>query len=213
LALSRYSAGMRGDLNQDSVIHDLQSITQRIDLAALFPVAQRLEVELGSGDGSFLTAYAAAHPECNFIGVERLLGRVRKTDRKARRGGLKNVRCVRIESAYFLEFLLPPHCVSVLHIYFADPWPKRKHWRHRLINPLFPRIAAQALSPDGTIFLRTDDQEYFNQMQEVFQASPLFREVSTPTELAAVLTDFERGFNAQGIPTQRAAFQRTGESL
>ena len=129
---------MRGGLDQDSIIHDLQSITERIDLVALFPLDQRLELELGSGDGSFLTTYAAAHPECNFIGVERLLGRVRKTDRKARRGGLQNVRCVRIESAYFLEFLLPPHCVSTLHIYFADPWPKRKHWRHRLINPCFP---------------------------------------------------------------------------
>jgi len=199
---------MLSGLAQDSVIHDLKSITERIDLAALFPAAQRLEVELGSGDGTFLTTYAAAHPEVNFIGVERLLGRVRKTDRKARRGGLKNVRCVRIESAYFLEFLLPRHCVSAIHIYFPDPWPKRKHWRHRLINELFPGIVSRALRPDGTVFLRTDDLDYFNQMQEVFQASPLFLPVETPPEVAAVLTDFERGFNSQGIPTQRAAFQR-----
>ena len=67
------------------VTFDLQSITERIDLGSLFSVEQPLEVELGSGDGSFLTAYAAAHPERNFIGIERLLGRVRKTERKARR--------------------------------------------------------------------------------------------------------------------------------
>jgi tRNA (guanine-N7-)-methyltransferase len=199
---------MHGGTRSVGVIHELQSITERIDLGSLFPLAQPLEVELGSGDGSFLAAYAAAHPEHNFIGIERLLGRIRKTERKARRAGLVNLRCVRIESAYFLDFLLPRHCVSVLHIYFPDPWPKRKHRRHRLINEQFPGIAAQALALDGKVLLRTDDEDYFRQMLEVFRGSPLFREAETPRELAVVLTDFEREFNARGIPTQRAAFQR-----
>jgi len=192
------------------VTFDLHSITERIDLGSLFPVEQPLEVELGSGDGSFLTAYAAAHPERNFIGIERLLGRVRKTERKARRAGLVNLRCVRIESAYFLEYLLPPHRVSTIHIYFPDPWPKRKHRRHRLVNEQFPRIASQALTANGKVFLRTDDLDYFSQILEVFRGSPLFREVETPPMLAGVLTDFERDFHASGIPTQRAAFGRSG---
>ena len=199
---------MQSGIAQVRIIYDLQSITERIDLSCLFPAARPLEVELGSGDGSFLAAYAAAHPEHNFIGTERLLGRARKTERKARRAGLMNLRCVRIESAYFLEYLLPQHCVSAIHIYFPDPWPKRKHRRHRLINEQFPQLASQALTLDGRVFLRTDDLDYFGQMQEVFRGSPLFREVETPVELAAVLTDFERDFNARGIRTQRAAFRR-----
>ena len=86
------------------MIYPLTSILDRIELARLFSKPQPLEVELGSGDGSFLAEYAARHPERNFIGVERLLGRLRKLDRKGRRAGLANLRGVRIESAYFLEY-------------------------------------------------------------------------------------------------------------
>src|SRR3954466_13842046 len=98
-----------------SLIHQLDSILERLDLSKLFPVAQPLEVELGSGDGSFLAAYASRLPQHNFIGVERLLGRIRKLERKARRHGLTNIRGVRIESSYFLEYLLPRHSVTALH--------------------------------------------------------------------------------------------------
>ncbi len=86
----------------------LASITERLELAELFPAVQPLEVELGSGDGSFLVNYAKLHPERNFLGVERLLGRLRKLDRKGLRAGLANLRGLRIESAYCLEYLLPP---------------------------------------------------------------------------------------------------------
>jgi hypothetical protein len=86
---------------------------------------QPLEVELGCGDASFLVEYARRNPAKNFIGVERLLGRLQKLDRKGRRAGLKNLRGVRIESAYFLQYLLPPHSAQALHIYFPDPWPKK----------------------------------------------------------------------------------------
>ena len=77
-------------------------------------------------------------PDRNFIGVERLLGRIRKLDRKGRRAGLTNLRGVQIESSYFLQYLLPPRSASVLHIYFPDPWPKKKHRKYRLINESFP---------------------------------------------------------------------------
>ena len=189
------------------LIVPLSSIVERIDLAELFPRNQPLDVELGSGDGSFLAEYARLHPGQNFIGVERLLGRMRKLDRKGRRAGLTNLRGVRIESAYFLEYLLPPHTAVALHIYFPDPWPKRKHRRHRLINERFPFVARQALAPGGTVYLRTDDQDYFGQMLGVFAAEPAFRPVDTPAELSALLTDFEKDFQARGIRTLRAAYR------
>ena len=190
-----------------SLIYTLPSIVERIDLAKLFPTDQPLEVELGSGDGSFLAEYARRHPEHNFIGVERLLGRIRKLDRKGRRAGLTNLRGVRIESSYFLEYLLPPRSAVALHIYFPDPWPKRKHRRHRLINERFPALARQALAPGGTVYLRTDDEDYFEQMLAVFEPCQDFRPVETPGELAALLTDFEKDFQARGIKTLRAAYR------
>ena len=191
----------------DNLIFDLPTILQPLDLAALFARPQRLEVELGCGDASFLVEYARREPGGNFIGVERLLGRLQKLDRKGRRAGLNNVRGLRIESSYFLRYLLPAHSTAALHIYFPDPWPKKKHRRHRLINGQFPALARAALTPGGCVFLRTDDPDYFGQMNEVFGAAEGFAATDTPAALAGIATDFEREFNARGVPTLRAAFR------
>ena len=191
----------------ENLIVTLPSIVERLAVAQLFPASQPLEVELGCGDASFLAEYARQNPAKNFIGVERLLGRIQKLDKKGRRLGLTNTRGVRIESAYFLQYLLPPHAASALHIYFPDPWPKKKHHHHRLIGEQFPALARAALAPGGTVFLRTDDTDYFQQMNEVFGAAKEFEKVATPTALAEITTDFERDFNAQGIPTLRAAYK------
>ena len=189
-----------------NLIWELASITERMDLARVFTAMRPLEVELGCGDASFLAEYAARHPERNFLGVDRLLGRLRKLDRKGRRAGLTNLRGVRIECGYFLEWLLPPASVKALHIYFPDPWPKKKHRRHRLINERFPELARQALVPQGVVYLRTDDADYFAQMKAVFGVSSGFREIQTPAELAALFTDFEKEFQAKGAATLRAAY-------
>jgi tRNA (guanine-N7-)-methyltransferase len=193
-----------------NLIYALLSVVERIGLAELFAKEQPLEVELGSGDSSFLVEYARLRPEHNFIGVERLLGRLRKLGRKGRRAGLQNLRGVRIESAYFLEYLLPLHSAVGLHVYFPDPWPKRKHARHRLINERFPILASQALQPGGTVYLRTDDRTYFEQMLGVFGASPMFQAVEPPDSLCALLTDFEKDFQARGINTLSAAYRLAG---
>ena len=194
--------------SESNLIYELRSIVEPLELAEIFPKPQPLEVELGCGDASFLVDYASLNPDRNFLGVERLLGRLRKLDRKGRRAGLTNLRGVRIESAYFLEYLLPKHSAAALHIYFPDPWPKRKHWKNRLINERFPQLAREALATDGIVYLRTDDQTYFAQMQSVFALSQTFLPIETPSALAKIRTDFEKDFNAQGIQTLRAAYQR-----
>jgi tRNA (guanine-N7-)-methyltransferase len=193
-----------------SLVHPLASIVERLDLACLFANQQLLEVELGSGDGSFLAQFAALHPERNFIGIERLLGRLRKLERKGQRLNLANLRLLRIEASYFLEWLLPPRSIHALHVYFPDPWPKRKHQRHRLINERFPKLAGHALAAGGAVYLRTDDADYFSRMTKAFAACPSFKQVPTPEALAAVMTDFERGFLRRGVPTLRAAYQFNG---
>jgi len=194
--------------NQENLIVQLRSIVQRFVLAEIFQKPQPLEVELGCGDGSFLVEYARRNPAMNFIGVERLLGRIQKLDRKGRRAGLSNLRGVRIESSYFLQHLLPPLSAAALHIYFPDPWPKKKHRKHRLVVGNFPALAGAALASGGVVYFRTDDADYFTQMIEVFTASGEFQEVETPAELAKLPTDFEREFVARGVQTLRAAYQK-----
>lgn len=190
-----------------SLVYRPASYVERLDLAQLFLQAQPLEVEIGAGDGSFLLAYAQAHPNVNFLGVERLLGRVRKLDRKGRRAHLANLRLLRLEASYVVEFLLPPQSVQAMHIYFPDPWPKRRHHPRRLFNERFCQAVSCALVPGGCLFLRTDDPDYAEQMRRVAQAQPAFREVETPPALAAQVTDFEREYIAAGRPIYRLAFR------
>jgi tRNA (guanine-N7-)-methyltransferase len=191
-----------------NLIHTPSNYFEWLDPSALFIRPQPLEVELGCGDSSFLVELARRHPEHNFLGVERLMGRIRKLDRKGRRMGLANLRGLRIEASYCLERLLPAGIVSALHVYFPDPWPKRKHWSKRLVNEGFTRSAARILVPGGAVHLRTDDAPYFAQMTEVFAANKDFEPVETPADLAALLTDFERDFLAQGRTTHRASYRR-----
>ncbi|MEO6034694.1 MAG: tRNA (guanosine(46)-N7)-methyltransferase TrmB [Verrucomicrobiota bacterium] len=190
-----------------SLIHKLASVVECLSVEGLFPTTHPLEVELGAGDGSFLAKYATANPERNFIGVERLLGRLRKIDRKGLRAGLTNLRLVRIEASYLLEFLLPEKSVSAFHVYFPDPWPKRKHRKNRLVKERFTELAGKVLLPNGMIYLRTDDADYFAQMVRVFEANRSFTKVETPPALSSVVTDFERNFHLRGVPTLAAAYQ------
>lgn len=190
-----------------TLLHEFRTILEPLNLAEHFPTPQPLEVELGCGDGSFIVEWAQRNPGRNLLGVERLLGRIRKPDKRGRRAGLTNLNLVRIEISYFLEYLLPPASAEAIHVYFPDPWPKVKHRKYRLINERFPVLARRALKPGGVVYLRTDHVEYFTQMLAVFGADKSFVEVETPAELAAVTTDFEREFNAQGIPTNRSSWR------
>lgn len=195
-------------LQTPTLIHRPASFFEPLKLSELFAQPQPLEVELGAGDGSFLAQYAAQHPGRNFLGIERLLGRLRKIDRKGLRGGLKNLRLIRVEASYLIQYLLPRETVAALHVYFPDPWPKRKHRKNRLVNAEFVELARGVLQPGGMIFLRTDDADYFAQMTGVFGASSAFAASPTPPEIAEIITDFERGFQARGVPTLGAAYQK-----
>ena len=191
----------------DALLHDFQSITDPLSLEGLFPLPQPAELEIGCGDGGFLFEYAQRHPGRNFLGVERLLGRVRKLSKKGLREGLTNLRLLRIEARYVLEYLLPEHAFEALHIYFPDPWPKDRHRRHRLINETFPPLARRILRQKGVVYLRTDDPVYFGQMQETFQDLKDFSMENTPGEIASITTEFERQWLDQGRHIHRAAYR------
>ena len=132
---------------------------------------------------------------------------MKKVDREARKCQATNVALFRIEAAYLLQYLLPSDSFNAIHVYFPDPWPKVKHHKNRLINTEFPALAKRVLTADGRVYLRTDDLEYFEQMEEVFTQSPLFERVETPAELKAITTDFERQWNEQGIPTNYSSWR------
>lgn len=191
----------------DSLLHPFTSIITPLQMEELFSESRPTELEIGCGDGGFLLAYARDHPGQNFAGVERLLGRIRKLDKRARREDLQNLRLLRFEARYLIRHLLPADAFEAIHIYFPDPWPKDRHARHRLVDDDFPALAARLLTAHGVIHLRTDNEPYFKQMRSAFESHGGFAEEETPADLAARKTEFETVFNARGIPTRRASWR------
>ena len=177
----------------------------------IFPDAARpLEIDLGCGDGSFLIAMAQQHPERNFLGVERLAGRVAKVARKIAAAGLTNARVLRLESAYTVGWLLPTASVSRLHLLCPDPWPKKKHHARRLmIIEEFQKGLLRILQPHGEFLFKTDDAPYFEVGVEAWDAIPEVERLEWPEDaFYYAQTDFERQWLRQGKTMNRARWRK-----
>ena len=173
-----------------------------------------LEIDVGCGDGGFLLDLAAAHPERDFLGLEKLLGRARKVVRQAARRGLTNVKALQIDSPYAVRHLLPPGGISRLHLLFPDPWPKAKHAKNRLVQPAFCQDVHRLLRPGGEWLFKTDHPEYFAEAVATIQASGLFTATHWPADCFPYpLTDFERQWLAEGKTIRSARFTTTSRPL
>ena len=173
-------------------------ILESLSFAAIFENERPIEIDLGSGSGRFLIEAARQYPERNFFGVERLLGRVRKTLRAASRLGLTNVRVLRLEIDYTIRFLLSPGSVSRLHLSFPDPWPKRRHSRRRLVDEGFLAASASALAIGGELWIKTDHADYFQRITKAVDSrKDLF--VCVPWSEEYPRTDFEETYRSQNL--------------
>ncbi len=183
------------------------SLEAPLPVDELFDPARPLEVDCGCGKGRFLMARAAAHPDVQFLGIDRMLGRTQKLDRKIVRAGLANVKLLRMEAFYSLQQLLPPHRARTIYIFFPDPWPKRRHHRRRLFGPEFRDVLWTRLVPGGTVQVATDHLDYFADIRKCLAADARFREVPHMVRNAAEQTDFELYYRAHGYPVGECAFE------
>ncbi|MEM7146685.1 MAG: tRNA (guanosine(46)-N7)-methyltransferase TrmB [Verrucomicrobiota bacterium] len=160
---------------------------------------RELEVDLGAGDGGFVVEMGRRYPERDFLAVERLLGRARKIARRAARAGVTNVKSLRLESAYTVEWLLPEGAVSRVHLLFPDPWPKRRHRGRRMVcREDFHRGLRRVLRPGGTFCFKTDDAAYFESGVKAMAASEGFEAREWEADSYYAETDFERQWRAEG---------------
>jgi tRNA (guanine-N7-)-methyltransferase len=173
-----------------------------LDLVAIYGRSAPLEVDLGCGEGSFLAAIAAEKPGSNVLGIERQMGRVRSACRKIERQGLANARILHAEISYAVVEMLPEGSVTVFHLMFPDPWPKRRHAPRRLVNDVFFKAISRALVPDGVLRLATDHLDYFNDIGRLAARSTGFT-VDQPTGDTTAASKFEKMFLRQGTQIHR----------
>lgn len=173
----------------------------------IFGTSAPFEVDLGCGDGGFLLQMANHYPERSFLGVERLLGRVRGVCSKADAAQLTNVRVLRLESSYFLGWFLEPGCISRLHYLCPDPWPKARHHKNRLIQDSLMPILHRALADGGEVLFKTDHEEYYEWVVDHFQRSGLFDELEWDDDAFFYpKTDFQLQWESQGKTMYRKRF-------
>ena len=184
---------------------DVETLPKPLDLPALFGNDNPVELEIGIGKGTFITEQAKARPDTNFIGLEWAKWFWRYASDRLRRSNCTNARTARAEASFFLQEFVPDGTISVLHIYFPDPWPKARHHKRRLIQPKFMPIVERILVPDGRLQVVTDHQGYFEEnIEPSVRGSNLkvvdYNRPGSANEGEFVGTNFERKYRREGRP-------------
>lgn len=186
----------------------LADLEQPLRFEWLFPSSPEapVEIEIGAGRGDFLVDYAKANPQVNLIGIERKLTVLRRAISKIQRAGLKNVVLINAEINYLFDNYMLPDSLQAIHVYFPDPWPKKRHIKRRLFQPHTPERFLKVLKAGGFVHLRTDVQSYFQTMLEIFGANDAFMEIEPSPAVLQFLTAYEKRFVAEGKPVFRTSY-------
>lgn len=168
---------------------------------------QRLEVEIGCGNGHFLEEYCARNPQVLYLGIELKAGRCEKACRKVERRGLANAFVIEARAEEVLE-LLPESSVDLVHIYFPDPWPKSRHRRRRFLRmPNLDRLAG-LLSPGGGILFATDFFDYYLHTKLLFALHPRLEPALCDLPQELFVSVFGKRFLELGKTVRLAAARR-----
>ena len=164
-----------------------------------------LVLEIGSGMGETTATIAQAHPEIDFVAVEvhgpgvgSLLNAIEKNQ-------LANLRVIRHDAVPVLEHMVADGSLAAIHLFFPDPWPKKRHHKRRLVQPAFAALAARKLAPGGIIHAATNWPDYADWMDEVFSA--IF-EKATAGFVSKPVTKFEARGQRLGHPIRELFFRR-----
>jgi tRNA (guanine-N7-)-methyltransferase len=131
-------------------------------------------LELGSGWGEFCTEWMLKNPEHEYIALEIKADRIKNLSGKLRHFGIQNARILPVNFNWFLSELFTPNSFDLIVINFPDPWPKKRHWKHRLIQSEFPEKISKLLRPSGKVYIATDYGPYARKIISVFRKNPIF---------------------------------------
>lgn len=173
---------------------------------SVFGNERPVEIEVGPGMGAFLLSIAPKMPDTNFFAIERSHRSYRFLQALLAERSLPNARLIRGDAACLITNLLPAACVAAYHIYFPDPWWKRKHFSRRLLTPDFARELHRTLVPTGRVNFGTDVEMVDAIAEESLVASGWFRRDEKAETPRSVVTKFERKGLEKGSRIFNAVF-------
>jgi tRNA (guanine-N7-)-methyltransferase len=200
--------------NYAGVALNLENLQGKIDFAQVFGRCAPVHIEIGSGKGTFLVNQAVAQAQADFLGIEWASKYYRCAVDRIGRRGLTNVRILRADAPVFLRDFVPDESVDCFHIYFPDPWPKKRHHKRRLLQTSNLEIILRRLKPGGQIRIATDHEEYFQQIRDITKAcSALLEEIEFERPAGACEgertgTNYERKYVKESRGIHTAAFRK-----
>lgn len=185
----------------------------RLNWPKLFGNANPVELDVGCGRGMFLFNASTTQPDRNFLGVELDFTEGRRSAKRLLKRQQPNARVMGGDANYLLDHLIRPASLAAVHVYFPDPWWKRKHRRRRLFTDLFADRVARVLQPGGLLHMWTDVADYFEIVEALLNHHSLYSQLPTPEERPAAnnldyQTSFERTRRQSGLPIHRGMWQR-----
>ncbi|MBI3767208.1 MAG: tRNA (guanosine(46)-N7)-methyltransferase TrmB [Deltaproteobacteria bacterium] len=174
---------------------------------ALFGDDAPVEIEIGCGDGTFLLTRAAAAPRHNLLGIERAPRKARRVAARVARLGTPRVRTLQADATYVLA-IVPTASVHAYHVYFPDPWPKRRHGWRRIFSPGFIRALARTLVAGGEIYIATDVGTYMATIRAAIIASGTFVDLVPGDDHPGFGTAFAHKYRVEGRILHLARFAR-----
>ncbi len=173
LRQGRVSNAQARHLEQGLPVWGIPYRAEPIDLAAAFGRPAPKILEIGCGMGETTAAIAAAHPENDYLGIEVHSPGVGSLLKEIAERGLANLRVIQHDAVEVVRDMIAPGTLVGIHVFFPDPWPKKRHHKRRLIQPPFVALLASRLAPGGYLHCATDWEEYAEQMVEVLGGEPL----------------------------------------
>ena len=177
-----------------------------LDPRQMFGRSAPLVLEIGSGMGETTAEIAQQNPAIDFIAIEVHGPGIGSLLKKIGALELRNLRLIRHDAVAVLESMIPDGLLAGIHLFFPDPWPKKRHHKRRLVQQPFAALAARKLASGGYFHDATDWPEYAEQMDAVFSAEPLLEKA--PGEKSRPVTKFERRGIGLGHPVRDLLFLR-----
>lgn len=186
-----------------------------LDFAAAFGRSAPTILEIGFGMGETTASIAAQRPETNFLGIEVHTPGVGALLKRAAELNLQNLRVVQHDAVEVLRHMIAPDTLAGVHVFFPDPWPKKRHHKRRLLQAGFVHLLAQRLAPEGYLHVATDWQNYARDILATLQAEPLLTNTApdyAPRPEYRPLTKFEKRGLALGHGVWDLVFKKTSRS-